>query len=145
MVLSFLGDFKSETALAREAKTSKETGTKHKGMIETAKKEGFFVYVNSESDAEEIRRFLALEHPVIVDFLEPSSDIGHYAVATAIGRGGPFFRKVIHLNDPWNGKDFKMPLKEFEKRWKDPLTKSKGWLMVVSKKDLNLGKQYLPD
>lgn len=144
MVLSFLGDFKSEFELARRAKTSKETGTSHGGMIETAKREGFFVYVNSDSSAEEIKYFLGLGHPVIVDFLEPSSNIGHYGVATAIKKGGLFFRETICLNDPWNGGDFKILLNEFEKRWRDPLTKSKCWLMVVSKEDFNLGKQYLP-
>src|SRR3989344_446487 len=123
MVLSFLGDFKSEIELAKKAETSKETGTSHSGMIETAKGEGFFVYINSDSNAEEMKYFLALGHPVIVDFLEPSSDIGHYAVTTAIGRGGLFFREMICLNDPWNGRDYKISLKEFEKRWRDPLTK----------------------
>ena len=38
MVLSFLGDFKSEKSLVKEAHTNHDVGTKHEAMIETARK-----------------------------------------------------------------------------------------------------------
>ena len=144
MVLSFLGDFKSEFSLAKAVHVSKESGTKHSSMIEVACREGFFCYVNSQSTVNEIKHFLALGFPVILDYTEPSSDEGHYAVVVAIARGGFLMKEKVYLNDPWHGANYSLALDELLPRWHDPLTKSHGWMMVLSKEDFNIGKQYLP-
>ena len=138
MVLYFLGDKKSEKFLINEANTRKFTGTRHEGMISTATKEGFYCYVNSDSTFDEVKSFLSQGHPVIIDYTEPSENIGHYAVV--VGYKG---NRII-MNDPWNGRNFSIDEKELIERWHDSITKSRGWMMVISKKDLQLGKQYLP-
>lgn len=77
--------------------------------------------------------------PVIVDYTEPTSNEGHYAVV--IG----FNKKRIILNDPWNGKDFSLPYKEFERRWIDHNGRwSNRWYLVLSKKEFSTGRQYFP-
>ncbi|MHB9019254.1 MAG: C39 family peptidase [Minisyncoccota bacterium] len=138
MVLEFLGDKKSEKILIKKARTNKTTGTKHKWMIETAIKEGFYCYANSNSSLHEIKHFLLLGLPVIIDYTEPSENIGHYAVVIGYKKN-----KMI-LNDPWNGKNFLISEKDLINKWHDNITKSHGWIMAISKKDLFLGKQYLP-
>lgn len=144
MVLSFLGDFKSEFALSRAAHTSKESGTKHSSMIDVARREGFFCYVNSHSTINEIKHFLGIGFPVILDYIEPLSNEGHYAVVTALIRGRFLRRERVYLNDPWHGANYQLSLNNLLPRWHDPLTKSHGWMMVLSKEDFNIGKQYLP-
>lgn len=138
MVLAFLGDKKSEKFLIKKAHTNEETGTKHKWMIETSVNEGFYCHVNSYSTIYEIKHFLLLGYPVIVDYTEPSEDIGHYAVIIGYKNGN------LIMNDPWNGKDFIISEDEFLERWHDDTTNSTGWMMVISKTDFKLGKQYLP-
>lgn len=141
MAFSFLGKFKSERALAGEAKTNKN-GTTHQGMIETALKEKFFCYVNEGSSVEEIKHFIRLGFPVIVDYIEPSGNDGHYAVVSGYHHGN------IVLNDPWNGKDFKLSEKEFLVRWHDCHLRNHvctHWIMVLSKTNFSLGRQYIPD
>ena len=138
MVMSFLGHFKSEGALADEAHTDKIKGTSHEGMIDTVRKEGFYCYVNSRSSINEIKHFIHLGLPVIVDFIEPAGDDGHYAVVTG------FVGHNLILNDSLNGEGRHMSLQDFTSRWHDFLTRSHGWMMVLSKTDFQLGKQYLP-
>jgi len=138
MVLTFLGDKKSEKSLIREAHTDDIKGTSHKWMIDTAVREGFYCYVNSFSSIDEIKHFLSLEYPVIINFTEPSENVGHYAVVVG------YRQNEIIINDPWNGKDFSIPIDDLIDRWYDRTTKSHGWIMVISKTDFRLGKQYLP-
>lgn len=138
MVFAFFGDKKDEASLIKKAHTNEVNGTKHEWMINVARQEGFYCYVNSFSSIHEIRHFISLDLPVIVDYTEPTSGDGHYAVVVG------YKKDQIILNDPWNGRDFSLSEKEFIERWKDRLTKSHGWVMIVSKKDFQLGKQYLP-
>ena len=140
MVLSFLGDFKSEKSLSEEAHTNHDVGTKHNAMIETARKEGFYCYVNNDSSWEGIENFLAEGLPVIIHFAEPQAEEEHYAVVVGLLKG------EIILNDPYNGKNFKMKKKEFLSRWHGIQGNNKydRWIMVISKSDFGMGKQYFP-
>ena len=138
MVLRFFGDKKSEKYLIKKAHTDKITGTKHKWMIKTAISQGFYCYANSNSSPHEIKHFLMLGLPVIIDYTEPSQNIGHYSVI--IG----YKKDKFIMNDPWNGKNFLISEKKMIDLWHDSITKSNKWIMVISKKDFLLGKQYLP-
>ncbi|MEK9182294.1 MAG: peptidase C39 family protein [Patescibacteria group bacterium] len=140
MALSFLGDFKSEKKLSEEAHTNHDVGTKHNAMIETARKEGFYCYVNNDSSLNEISNFLAEGLPVIIHFAEPQAEEEHYAVVVGFEKG------EIILNDPWNGKNFKMGKKDFLSRWHGAQGNHQyiKWAMVISDEDFKLGKQYSP-
>ncbi len=139
MVFRFYGKVFSEETLTKRLKTSEKTGTGHKHMIDLARAEGFYVYVNNESSTEEIKLFLDKNIPVIVHFIEPDSDDGHYSVVVG------FNDNNIILDDPWNGEGFGMNIKDFEKRWFSEDGKNKKWIMVVSDSDTHIGKQYSPD
>ena len=84
MVLSFLGDFKSEKKLSEEAHTNHDAGTRHDAMIETARKEGFYCYVNNDSSWDEVNNFISEGLPVIIHFVEPQSGENHYAVVVGL-------------------------------------------------------------
>jgi len=140
MIFSFLGKFKKQDNLIKILHTDPKTGTRHLELINIARREKFFCYVNNNSTIHEVRHFINLRLPVVVNYNEPSTNDGHYAVVVGYDRN-----KII-LNDPWNGKNFKMRENEFILRWHDYLNKHtcKKWIMVVSKKDFHLGKQYFP-
>lgn len=140
MVLSFLGHIKSQTKLTRAMKTSKGKGTQNWSMINYARKEGLFVYVNDESTLDELKYYLALGFPVIVNYIEPSEDETHFSVVLGYSR----LTGSIIMNDPWNGKDFRLPEDEFLKRWHSSGYRHNKWLMVVSKQSFQLGKQFAP-
>jgi ABC-type bacteriocin/lantibiotic exporter with double-glycine peptidase domain len=138
MVFSFFGSFKSEADLAENLLTNSVIGTKHQSMIDVATRNGFFCYVNNSSTFLELKHFIRKGLPVIVDFIEPISEEPHYAVVTGI------VKKKVILNDPANGKGFEISEKDFLSRWRDTSTHSERWMMVISKGDLELGRQYRP-
>ena len=138
MVYRFFGMKASEKSLVRELKTSRKKGTGHRAIINSARKHGFYCFVHDNSSISQIKHFLFKGFPVIINYIEPSNDEGHYAVA--IG----FTKKHIILNDPWDGKDFRISFDDFLERWHDNDNHHKNWLMIITKKKLNLGRQYSP-
>lgn len=138
MTLSYFGDFKSERWLAHKSRANIENGTKHNNMIATVLGEGYYCYVNSNSTMDEIEFYIKQGLPVIVDFTHPDDGIGHYSVVSAIGE------KYITLNDPAVGMNERFSREKFESIWKDSITHSTRWIMVLSDKEFNIGKQYKP-
>lgn len=138
MVFRFYGKVFSEADLIKKLKTRKDVGTHHQAMIGLAQKEGFYVYVNNDSSLKEIMFFLDKKIPVIVHYLEPDGDEGHYAIVVGLDKNN------IILNDPWHGERFKIKRGDFKKRWHSEDGNFNNWIMVVSKEDRHLGKQYLP-
>ncbi len=139
MVLGFFGIRESERKLAREARTDKKSGTDHHSLIELSRKKGFYCYIQEKSSIHIIKHFISQELPVIINYVEPSSNDGHYAVVVGYRKGG------IIMNDPINGKNFYLNYKELYGRWSGgKYNKSKRWIMVISKKPVIRGKQYGP-
>ncbi|MCR4334590.1 MAG: C39 family peptidase [Patescibacteria group bacterium] len=137
MLFEFFGVYKTQNDIAKKLNTNPQKGTEDKSIIDFVTKQGFFCYVNQDSTLEEIDDFIKKGHPVIVNFIEPSQDEGHYALVVGMDE------EEIILNDPWNGKGFKMTKKDFKKRWHNSDNRSKRWMMVISRENFNLGKQFL--
>ncbi len=138
MVFAYFSIFKEQEEIAQIAESKPFVGTSNQGMIEAATKAGFHCYVNNESSFDELKHFLGKGLPVIVNYIEPDEEIGHYAVVSGLKD------EMITLNDPWNGKNFSFTLDEFHKRWIDGTGRHPQWIMVLAKEDMHLGKQYAP-
>ena len=107
MVFDFFDVHLKEKELKKELKTNKKRGTNHEHLIKKALKEGFYCYVHDNSSISQIKHFIEIGLPVIVHYIEPSSNDGHYSVVVGCKRN-----KLI-MNDPWNGKNYKIKLKTF--------------------------------
>jgi len=138
MVFKYFGITRSEDDLIRQLGTKKDTGTEHQPPIDAVLEEGLHCYVNNDSSFDEIKYFLGLKLPVIVNFIEPTNDDGHFAVVVEINSDD------IILNDPWNGKDFSLPLAEFERRWISGHGTYRKWIAAISAAEITQGKQYHP-
>ena len=138
MVFDYFNKHVRQKILQQSLHASGTGGTTHGALIRKATREGFYCYVNNNSTLFEIKHFLSMDLPVIVHFVEPSDNEGHYAVVAGYKKG------ILLFNDPWNGKGFPMPEKAFVRRWHDGDHISKRWIMVLTKENLHLGKQYLP-
>jgi len=126
MVLDFLGRFESEAKLTREAQANDRTGTTHLNMMKAAEREGFRAELKDHVALSDIKETIRSGLPVIIDYIEPSDGWSHYSVVTGFERGH------IILNDPWNGRDFKLSEDDFHRRWHSK--NSKRWMMIVEKK-----------
>jgi ABC-type bacteriocin/lantibiotic exporter with double-glycine peptidase domain len=138
MVFDYFNNHIDQKILEKSLHTSRREGTTHGALIRKATREGFYCYVNNNSTLFEIKHFLSMGLPVVVNFVEPSNNEGHYAVVAG------YKRKTLLFNDPWNGKGFPMLEKVFVRRWHGGDHISKRWIMVLAKENLRLGKQYLP-
>ncbi len=139
MVFAYYGVRVSEKELTERLDTETSTGTKHEPMIEIAREEGFFVYVNNHASLEEVGYILGLNIPVIVHYIEPSSEEGHYAVAVDLTD------ENILLNDSWNGEQFTIAREDFIRRWRDDKGEAMQWLLAISPEQFSVGKQYYPE
>jgi len=104
MVFDFFGKKFSEEKLKKDLKTNKKIGTKHNALIIEARKNKFYCFVHENSSISNLKYFVEKGFPVIVHYIEPSENIEHYAVV--IG----FNQTKLILNDPWNGKKFKIKI-----------------------------------
>ncbi|MFA6536719.1 MAG: cysteine peptidase family C39 domain-containing protein [Candidatus Paceibacterota bacterium] len=125
MVLRFYGEIYSEKHLAEVLGSNKDFGTSHQAMIDFVRKDGFHVHEADFASHDDLKEFLSKNIPVIVNFLEPESNEGHYAVVIGCEVGH------IFLNDPWDGKGFKLTIEAFEKRWINGAGTSTHWLMAI--------------
>ncbi len=140
MVFGYFNKFKSQEKLAKLLKTSPKTGTLHENMIKVVVKNGFHCYAKENSTIREIKHFLNQKLPVIVYYLEPDTEEDHIAIVSG------YSRNSLILSDPWNGKNFRLSNKVFLGRWHDHFEGQvyRCWLMVISKKNLNLDKKHSP-
>ena len=134
MALAYLGKYFPQRALVRHLKPSVRTGIAARNMIRFAKAQGFHCYTKYNATLRDIKHFLKIKLPVIVGFIEPLGNEGHYAVVTRIKENN------IILHDPWNGKDFVMSISAFRKRWFDYDPHRPRWMMVISKDEIKKKK-----
>ena len=130
MVYRYFGRSVTQRRFERILKTSKRFGTSRSELIRVARADGFSVYASHRVNLRKIDAFLKKKLPVIVNYVEPSDEEGHYAVAIGVTK------TAVILNDPWNGRSFSMPRREFLKRWRGATpagTRYGRWIMVLSR------------
>lgn len=144
MVMAFLGKNKSQDYILKTTGSTKDklkkSGMNNGDLIKAARVAGFYVYVNEDSILPEIKYFIDLKLPVLVNYREPSENDGHFAVVAGYDSIG----KKLFLYDPWNGKNFPISERSLLSRWHGSYQGHKKWLMVLATEPFNMGKQFLP-
>ena len=96
--------------------------------------------MHKNTNLNQVRHFIDIGFPVIVNYIEPFSNTGHYAIIKG------YTKKKIIKNDPFLGNNFMINNKEFESRWVEETgSKTKKWIIVLSKKPFDIGRQYNPN
>ena len=126
MLLAFHGMHRSEAVLSRALRTDNLRGTNRACMVAVARAEGFRVRARGMTLID-LRRHVSVGEPVIVNYIEPSDEVGHFAVVASCDATN------ITLADPWNGEHLVLPVREFSRRWLGYKTRDtrKGWGMVA--------------
>jgi ABC-type bacteriocin/lantibiotic exporter with double-glycine peptidase domain len=128
MVLAFYGKRIDQARLARLLKTSRRYGTARKQLIRIAKKFNLEVQAQHHGTIDALSKYVRKGSPVIVNYIEPTDNEGHYAVVVGFRSG-----RMI-LNDPYNGKHFRISKRDFLKRWRGETpagARSARWWMIV--------------
>ena len=111
MVLEYFGMEKSEEELGQLTHCNPNTGTKAEDIVLAARQLGFSAMIKDMANFDDIKKYLAQEIPVIVDWF--SQDDGHYSVAVGMDE------KNIYLQDPEIGGIRELPLETFKRVWFD--------------------------
>ena len=126
MVTCFYEIPRSPREIQRMTNTDPHHGTSNADLQAAAVEMGFDAATKAGSSIEDIRKILREEEiPVIVNFIEPEHNEGHYTLVIGIDEGD------IVFNDPWHGAGYKMTIKEFESRWKSGYEDRERWMMVM--------------
>lgn len=140
MLLRFFKIVTSEEALIKKLNITKDHGFDlHSLVIDEVNAQGLYCYVNKGSTLDELLFYLTKHSlPVLVNYIEPENNEGHFAVVVGNQDGH------LILNDPWHGPGFSMTHDAFEKRWCDGRGLYPNWMLVASQEAFELGRQYRP-
>lgn len=74
---------------------------------------------------DDLRRLMRKRAVVIVNFLDPSLQEGHYAMVQAVEK------ERIILCDPWHGPGYALPLRDFERDWHPEISGEVRWAFAM--------------
>lgn len=101
-------------------------GTETKDILDAIKQEGLVFREFNNGAIEDILRCLESGYPPLVNYYNPISKIGHYAVIN----GYHAVKNLLYFADPANGKDFTLSYAEFEALWHNSDHTQVGWMVV---------------
>ncbi|MEK7612185.1 MAG: C39 family peptidase [Patescibacteria group bacterium] len=130
MIFNYFNITISQDELAKIANTPRvgSFGTLNKDLVHTAMKYGLHCYAKENATIEEIQFFLHKNIPIVVSYINPDGEEGHFAIITDISSD------IITMNDPWNGKDTEISVENFLPRWRNGFEPGERWMMAVSNK-----------
>lgn len=130
MLLAHFGIKKSEADLVKELGTDRSNGTENEAIVAEIMRHGLNCKTSTGASLSEIKFYVKHNLPVLVNYIEPERDDGHFALVVGYG----WWR--IYLHDPWHGPNFRMSKREFLSRWKDGRNIMFRWLLVASDRPL---------
>jgi predicted double-glycine peptidase len=112
MILGAHGIKQSQQALAKTMGTEPYSGTGRRALAKPLRGNGFRVRMKIHASTEEIRRLIREGWSVIVNYIEPEENIGHYALVTDVTP------THVVMHDPTHGPNFRIPRHSFLRRWR---------------------------
>jgi len=126
MVLASFGIRANLKDLMRQARTTKRDGTTRRGLARVARSYGLSASAHCGATFSEMDRLLRRGAMIVVEYILPIFEGGHYAVVSGLDRG------AVYLHDPSEGRYFRLPRREFARRWYGRHNKTNTrWVMVV--------------
>ncbi len=125
MLLAGIGIRRTQHRLAREMRTTEADGTKHEELEACVKR--FFSSVRTKRRSNFAAMRLAVRQGdwVVVNYVEPVDNLGHYAILRGIHDG------MVQLQDPEHGPRYRVPSSLFSRRWVSGDGKAFRWFLCV--------------
>lgn len=117
----------SEEKLIQLCHSVPKFGTSHEHLIEEVRREHFYPHQKTSATIEDILQYLDTGTPVLVNYLNPTTNNGHYSIVCG------YEEESLILADPTNGADYHISHQEFFSHWHNKNNTSSGWLLVVTK------------
>lgn len=111
MVLAAFGERVLEERLAREARTSRRTGTRNAELVRVLRRRGLDALLTCRLTRASLTALVREGATLVVHYRVPGDDIAHFAVVTGADARG------ITLHDPWLGPSARLSWRAFLPRW----------------------------
>ncbi len=127
MLFEFYGvPFEDET-VEFLCETAPDKGTENHKLVEAAQSLGVRVAVKEDAHLEDIIAVIEKGHPVLVNYFNCKSGVGHYAVVKGIEN------EAFVLADPKNGDDYPLTFDHFQKHWHNHANTIHAWMMYFAR------------
>lgn len=103
--------------------TSPRHGTRHSGIVKAAKTLGARVVEKENANIDDIVVMLESGHPVLVNYFNPLTHVGHFAIIKGVDDG------AVILADPKNGDNYRLSFEEFDGYWHNHDKTLVRWMM----------------
>jgi ABC-type bacteriocin/lantibiotic exporter with double-glycine peptidase domain len=125
--LEMLFDFYEIPHVAEElealCETSEKHGTHHANLVKAAQSLGAHVEEKENATLSDIAEVLASGHPVLVNYFNPLTKVGHFAIIKGIDEGS------VIMADPKNGDNYRLSFDEFDSYWHNHNKTLFRWMM----------------
>jgi len=123
IALKLIGLEYEEGWLAKQMRTSPNSGTSPSGFEGVLRRLGFDYFETANAEIDDIRRFVRQGLPVVVAW-DLRGD-GHYSVVVRLTG------QEIHMIEPFHGKLVRMRIRKFVNRWRDPCNNTSKWMLAI--------------
>jgi predicted double-glycine peptidase len=116
----------SEAELTKLCETKPNFGVSNEDMIKTIKHVGLeIIEERTNASIDDLKRNLDMKAIIIVNYFDPFSNEGHYAVVTE------YDEQALYLHDSWFGL-LRLSIKRFGPVWHNGNDTIRGWYVAVT-------------
>jgi ABC-type bacteriocin/lantibiotic exporter with double-glycine peptidase domain len=126
MALDFFGKSYTHEAVVELCKTKPGRGTENHALVFAIVSHGLCAHTRQKSTLADIEQSLHPRGIIIVNYFNPVSQVGHFAVVQGIDES------MIYLADPKNGSDYSLGRPEFESLWHNHTKTLEAWMVVIA-------------
>lgn len=125
MLLDFYGMPYEPDEIDLLCETSPRGGTRNHKLVEAAEQLGARVMVKENAALEDIVKALESGHPVLVNYFNCKSGVGHFGIVKGVDEE----KQAFLLADPKNGDDYPLTFEHFSQHWHNHAKTIHAWMM----------------
>lgn len=126
MVMDFFGKSYERDVLVELCKTKPGRGTENHALVFAIVSQGLCAHTFQNATLDDIRLYLHRKAAVIVNYFNPISHVGHFAVVQGIDD------ERIYLSDPKNGDGYNLSHEEFLSHWHNHARTLNAWMVMIA-------------
>src|SRR3989344_4661399 len=125
MLLDFYGVPYESEKMEMLCECAPRHGTDNKKLVEVAEELGTKPVVKENASLEDIIETIRSGHPVLVNYFNCKSGVGHFGVVKGVDMQG----EALLLADPKQGDDYRLSFGHFEQHWHNHAKTIHAWMM----------------
>lgn len=129
MLFDFYGVFYDPKELHDICDASPGKGTDNENLIRAMEQFGVQPIVKENASLQDIIETISGGHPVLVNYFNCKSGVGHFGVA----KGADMKGEALLLADPKNGDDYPLTFVHFRQHWHNHAKTIHAWMMYIEK------------